>query len=336
MTREVERLDRLVVVVIGRNEGERLRRCLEAVARIPAWACYVDSGSRDGSAALARDYVASVLELDAVRPFCAARARNEGFAHARQLHQGAGFVLFLDGDCVVHDDWPLTAVEALDREPACAVVFGHLRERDADASPYARMCEMEWRGPAGVLVDPGALGGNMCVRASAFAAIGGFDERVIAGEDSELGVRLALAGHVLRKLDVPMATHEASIMQFGHWWRRAVRAGHAIGQRYGLHGRSAFRDCAREHRSVLFWGLALPLLIVLALVPTRGLSLLLLGAYAVLWARIRRYRIGRGDSSAEAGLYARYTVIAKFAEAIGLARYYARSLHGRYAIIEHK
>ena len=41
------------VVVIGRNEGERLRRCLESVRDAARAIVYVDSGSTDGSVALA-------------------------------------------------------------------------------------------------------------------------------------------------------------------------------------------------------------------------------------------------------------------------------------------
>ena len=46
------------VIVIGRNEGERLRACLQSVARMTTgdWeieVIYVDSGSRDGSPELA-------------------------------------------------------------------------------------------------------------------------------------------------------------------------------------------------------------------------------------------------------------------------------------------
>ena len=66
------------VVAIGRNEGERLKRCLGSV---PAGAAsvYVDSGSTDGSAQWARDHGADVVELDMSVPFTAARARNAGF-----------------------------------------------------------------------------------------------------------------------------------------------------------------------------------------------------------------------------------------------------------------
>src|ERR1700744_855397 len=68
------------VVLIGRNEGERLRRALESLAKRAEQLVYVDSGSTDDSVALARSFGATVVELDLRRPFTAARARNEGFA----------------------------------------------------------------------------------------------------------------------------------------------------------------------------------------------------------------------------------------------------------------
>ena len=68
------------IVAIGRNEGQRLRRCLAALAE-HAPGCpvvYVDSGSTDGSRELAVKLGADVVELDLSVPFTAARARNEG------------------------------------------------------------------------------------------------------------------------------------------------------------------------------------------------------------------------------------------------------------------
>ena len=119
---------------------------------------------------------------------------------------------------------------------------------------------------------------------------------VIAGEDSEFGVRVGAAGEKITKIGVPMATHDADIHRFGQWWRRAVRAGHAIGQRFGLNGRGPIRDCARERRSVLLWGVSLPLLIV-GLAPfTAGGSVLLAGGYLLLARESSRYRRAQGTT----------------------------------------
>jgi GT2 family glycosyltransferase len=78
-------------VVIGRNEGERLRRCLSSLSRVPV-VIYVDSGSTDGSAQWAREHRAEVIELDMSRPFTAARARNNGFQRLREKWSRLGFL----------------------------------------------------------------------------------------------------------------------------------------------------------------------------------------------------------------------------------------------------
>jgi GT2 family glycosyltransferase len=324
------------IVVIGRNEGERLLACLGSVRSLGCPVVYVDSGSSDSSLERATALCDLVLALDPKRPFSAARARNEGFRALLAARPELRSIQFLDGDCALLPGWLEAAEQAMAGDAARAIVIGSLRERHPEASAYNRLCALEWRSTPGDLSNFGALGGIMLVRAEVFARVGGFNEQVIAGEDSEFGVRVAIAGFKVTKIAVDMATHDADIQRFTQWWRRAVRGGHAIGQRFSLHGRGAMRDCARERRSVLVWGLALPAT-MLALAPaTHGLSLLLAGGYIVLGQRIARYRRGLGDSGAEARLYARFVVIGKFAEAWGLLKFYVNNMAGRYRIIEYK
>src|SRR5689334_17290215 len=105
-------LARAGVVVIGRNEGERLAACLQSLCALGVPVVYVDSGSRDGSVALARSlaHVTKVVELDPARPFSAARARNEGFAALREAQPDTACVQFLDGDCTLAEGWLDVAV----------------------------------------------------------------------------------------------------------------------------------------------------------------------------------------------------------------------------------
>ncbi|HEV2275176.1 MAG TPA: glycosyltransferase, partial [Acidobacteriaceae bacterium] len=77
----------LSVVVIGRNEGARLERCLASIGKLRRAACeieviYVDSASTDGSPELARRAGAEAIVLDAVRP-TAALGRNAGWQKAK-------------------------------------------------------------------------------------------------------------------------------------------------------------------------------------------------------------------------------------------------------------
>src|SRR4051794_1024566 len=94
-------LARVGVVAIGRNEGDRLRRCLESLDPAARPTVYVDSGSADGSPDLARSLRADVVDLDLSVPFTAARARNAGLARLLEVAPGVEYVQFVDGDCEV-------------------------------------------------------------------------------------------------------------------------------------------------------------------------------------------------------------------------------------------
>ena len=328
-------MQQIAAVVIGRNEGDNLKLSLQSVRLAGLSAVYADSGSTDGSAALARNLGFRTVELDPSRPFSAARGRNEGLEEALK-HGSLEFVLFLDGDCILQPDFPPAAARVFEQNPDCAIVTGHLSERHPEASIYNRLCAIEWRGPAGKIENMNGLGGIMLARVSALREVGGFNEQAIAGEEPDLGVRLGLAGYSVIKIDRDMASHDAQMTRFSQWWTRAVRGGHALAHRYARHGRTRFKDGVRELRSDLFWGLALPLLILVLLWPTRGLSLLLAVAYPLQgWRMYRRY-LRSGLSPGDASLATRFILLGKFAEVVGIMRYCVNRVRGRFHIIEYK
>lgn len=326
----------VAAVVIGRNERKSLAASLASVRAAGLNVVYADSGSTDGSPGIAREAGAAVVELGPDRPFSAARGRNEGLALAVARWPHTAFVLFLDGDCTLEAEFIAEALKVFDRHPGCAVVTGHLSERNPDASLYNRLCAIEWRSPAGPIENMNGLGGIMMARIAALNAVGGFNEHAIAGEEPDLGVRLSLAGYTLTKIDHPIAIHDADMTSFGQWWRRAVRGGHAIAHRYARHGRSTLRDGRRELFSDLFWGLGVPLAVLVLLWPTRGLSLVLLGGYALLFWRVRGHYRRNGLSEADARLAARFVVYSKFAHVLGIARYLLARMRGEYRIIDWK
>ena len=150
-------LKRIGLVVIGRNEGERLRQCLLSGIGKVAHIVYVDSGSTDGSIELARALGVDVVELDLSTPFTAARARNAGFAHLLQKDAQLEFVQFVDGDCEVVEGWIGSALAQLEAQSDVAVVCGRRRERFPEQSIYNRLCDMEWDTPIG---EAKACGGD--------------------------------------------------------------------------------------------------------------------------------------------------------------------------------
>lgn len=304
-------------VVIGRNEGERLVRSLRSVRDQASPVVYVDSGSSDGSVARARELGCDVVELDTSVPFSAARARNAGFDRLRQLAPGVGLVQFIDGDCELDEEWIGFAGKRLSASPRWAIVAGRRRERHPDASIYNLLCDVEWDTPIG---EAEACGGDFLVRAPAFAAVGGFNPTVIAGEEPELCYRLRRAGYEIHRLDHAMTLHDAGMTRFSQWWRRAERAGYAFALVSSMHFGEPDAPWLRQVASVVVWASYPAVVLVSASVIGPG-ALLGFGVYGVLWFKIYRFlRRGRGLDPRTARLYALACVVGKFAEFKGALR----------------
>jgi glycosyltransferase involved in cell wall biosynthesis len=86
-------------VVIGRNEGVRLQRCLKSLRAVIDHVVYVDSGSTDDSLAIAAECKVESVSLDKSTTFSAGRARKLGFERLMALHPDLSAVQFVDGDC---------------------------------------------------------------------------------------------------------------------------------------------------------------------------------------------------------------------------------------------
>lgn len=317
-------MSRVGAVVIGRNEGARLVRCLASLGDHVARIVYVDSGSTDGSVAAARAAGAEVVELDRTVPFTAARARNAGF---ERLAEGGApeFVQFVDGDCEVVEGWIETATAFLDERPGVAIAAGRLRERFPEATIYNRLADAEWAKPAG---RAAASGGIMLTRSRAIAEAGGFNPALIAGEEPELCLRLRRAGWEIWQLDAEMALHDIAMTRFSQWWKRTRRAGHTYAEGAALYGRGPERyNVARVRRSLL-WGAGVPVAAALGALVTPW-ALLILLAWPMQAARLRM----RGESWVRAA----FLTIGKVAEAQGAIGYHlARLGRRRVGLIEYK
>ena len=317
---------RLGIVVIGRNEGQRLRACLESALRETASVAYVDSGSIDGSVDLARSMHVEAIELDSSQPYTAARSRNAGIARLKTTNDEIRFVQVVDGDCELVSEWLPAALAEIQASDNIAIVCGRRRERHPEASIYNRLCDMEWNTPVG---EAPACGGDALIRLVAFDKAGGYDASIIAGEEPELCVRLRNDGWRILRIDRDMSWHDARLTTFKQWWKRTVRSGHAYAEGFHRHGRAPVNHCRKQVQSAVFWGLVLPMAALSLAWITWGASLLLLLGYVALWWRVKRYRIERGDSRQHAALYADYCLIGKFAELAGIVQYMWNRARGR-------
>jgi GT2 family glycosyltransferase len=328
------------VVVIGRNEGTRLERCLESTRAAAGRTVYVDSGSTDGSPERAEALGVEVVRLDMARPFSAARGRNAGLARLMAIDPGIGFVQFVDGDCELVEGWIELAAKELEQCSDVAVVFGRRRERYPDASVFNRLCDLEWNTPIG---EASACGGDALMRAGVISELRGYREDMIAGEEPELCVRIRSAGWKIVRLDAEMTLHDAAMTRWSQWWRRTVRGGHAYAEGAALHGGPPWFHNRRQVRSTVFWGIACPAALAVSLLATPLEPWSLVGAvgivllYGMLTVRVYRHRRRHGDTPRDSRLYAIFICLRKLPEALGLVRYWTGRLLGhRRTLIEYK
>jgi glycosyltransferase involved in cell wall biosynthesis len=335
-------MNEIGIVVIGRNEGERLRRCLESVTGRGWTLVYVDSGSDDGSVPMASALGVEVVALDMSVPFSAARARNAGVDRLREINPSARYVQFVDGDCELIDGWIEQARAELDARPDVAAICGRLHERFPDRSIYNRLADLEWDAPAGPTAN---CGGIAMMRLDAFHALGGFDPSVTAGEEPELCQRLRDEGWSIVRLSADMAWHDSAILSFRQWWRRTVRGGYGgmdVASRFARGRDGLFVGQLRSARRwTIGWTLAVivsgtvgallggPVAGVLAV---SALVLVLLAQVFRLAWRCRR-RIGLGQAMVHGAL----SMLAKWGSLAGQLLYLRDRVKGRHArLIEYK
>lgn len=277
------------VVVIGRNEGPRLERCLASVSamvrdRFETEVIYVDSDSTDDSLAIATRLGAATVALRAERP-TAAMGRNVGWKMAR-----GSIVLFLDGDTVLDQRFVVDSLAGFEN-PEMAIIWGHRRELHPDHSIFNRVLDLDWVYAPG---DTAFCGGDALFRRSVLEATGGFDETLIAGEEPELCRRILGQGFRILHVDRAMTGHDLAITRFRQYWKRAMRAGHAfaeVSDRFRNTQNPFWLADARRNRNraLVLLGIALAGTAASALLPSVW-PLLLVAGFLLLLALRTAYK----------------------------------------------
>jgi glycosyltransferase involved in cell wall biosynthesis len=174
----------------------------------------IDHGSTDGSRALLESRYAGDARIADLRGGTIAAVRNYG---ARST---AGPLLsFIDADCVVPPDYFGSVAEVLATTGASATgaevlpppspswvedVWYRLHRRPTDG-------EQEWIGSA-----------NLAVSREAFEEVGGFDERLVTGEDTELCQRLRDRGYRIYESKRLSAVHLDNAKTVGAFYRKEL------------------------------------------------------------------------------------------------------------------
>lgn len=321
-------------VIIGRNEGERLHKCIASVIGKVSHIVYVDSGSEDNSVSYAENLGVTVVELDMNKPFTAARGRNTGFEALMKINPDSQYVQFVDGDCELADGWIDEASDFLNSNNSNAIVCGRLRERYPDASIYNRLCHIEWNGKTGEI---DSCGGIFMIRSEVYRDVGGMNPLVIAGEEPEMCLRIRLKNWKISRISHDMGWHDANMKKFSQWWKRSVRSGYAYILGASIHGKTEYRHFVQQTLSILYWGFLIPLIICAISYLTNGTALFLFGLYPLMIFRIYIRSDKKNESKSDSLLYSINCIIAKFPQMIGMIKFCLNRLSSKKSrIIEYK
>lgn len=328
---EKTKTSNLGVVIIGRNEGDRLTKCIKSIGAYPT--VYVDSGSTDDSVSNAINLECSIVELDMSIPFSAARARNAGFELITTNNPELEYIQFVDGDCEIVDGWLENGSDHLNKNPDISVVCGRRRERFPDASIYNYFCDIEWNTPVGAAKS---TGGDFMVKVSTMKKVGGFNPSVVAGEEPELCYRIRQNGEKIYRIAMDMTLHDANMHYFSQWWKRTERSGHAYAHCAWLHGKETERFRVRALMSILIFGAGIPIIIFYFILTAPIAAAVLATLYPVLVFRVFAKSRDRKSGPLTA-LYSTSIVLGKIPQSLGVARFFGRQISGRgFKIIEYK
>lgn len=333
---ESRELPAIAAVIIGRNEGERLRVCLTSVLamhypRELITVIYVDSASTDLSVALAQSLGVKTVVLDG--PTTAARGRNAGWTQTE-----APFILFLDGDTVLHPEFVAKAIPHF-AEPAIAGVYGNRRETRTADSVYNAIFDLDWNAATG---DSLFFGGDAIVRREALASVNGYNPLLIAGEEPDLCRRMRGLGNRILHIDEPMTLHDLDMHHFSQYWRRSIRTGYAYAEISAIYANTSDPLWGRDSRSNLirgvFWTTSPLLAIVLSIaLHTIGpIGLFVLAAVALIARTVTKSsrRIRKPYLLLAYSLHSHLQQVPIF---FGQLRYRIRRMRGQSsAIIEYK
>ncbi|HIU16344.1 MAG TPA: glycosyltransferase [Candidatus Ventricola intestinavium] len=301
------------VIVIGKNEGERLTACLESVQEalsvLAHEVLYVDSCSTDDSMARAKAMGARCYLLAQTRT-TAGLGRFVGAREAR-----GEYLLFLDGDmrlCPGFAERALMAMAARGYDGVCGIREDvYLRGgRVVSRRENYYGCTQERIAPE--------FGGALMIRAEALEGCGGWSTDTIACEEAELHARLNDAGCRIAEIPVPMIVHTDTLREgrgvLGVLFSRR-RLGEGQAFRCAAAKGKAKAYMLHEKKKFLFYALDILCLLLVLLLHGAGWAVCLLIQSMQLGFLIAR---GRGRAFVSQKLFF-------FAFPLGLCTYRVRS-----------
>lgn len=278
---------------------------------------FVDSASTDNSMEIAKEYKIETVKLDASLPLNAARGRNAGVKRILEINPSITLIQFVDGDTILDMHWLQKAQNIMRKRPDAAVLDGILKEKNSSISVFKHLSSIEWqRTPGHILFT----GGNCMVRMKVFLECKGFNDKILAAEDTELCCRIRQKGGIILHSNEIMGIHDSKIVNFNQFCHRCTRTGYAYQQIFLMYACQTEKLFLKENLSNWLYGGMIPVISLILAPLTSGMSLLLFLIYPLLFVRI--YIGARKNWKPWSSfVYASSCIIAKFPGFFGACKY---------------
>lgn len=203
------------VIIPAKNEGRYISDCLESIRQqdYPQdryEIIVVDNGSTDDTYKIAAEVTNKTYRRTGV---AVGAVRNYG------VTQSSGDVLaFIDADCIASRNWLTKGIKLITESPQ-AVVGGGIRN-PANATWVEKSWILEGEHPGTIPKE--LIGANFFIKKCDFEGLGGFNEKVTSGEDSDLSLRAKAFGLKLLISHENQVTHLGNAKDIFSFMRRQI------------------------------------------------------------------------------------------------------------------
>lgn len=227
------------IIILTKNAGEGFNHLLHSIFNQKIDEEYevivIDSGSMDGTVAIAKQYPIRMIEIEPER-FHHGKTRNFG----GDLSSGRILVFITQDALPIHNDWLQKLIEAL-KDPEVAMVVGR-QIPWPDTKPPEKFFYGYYFPEKKIEIFPGAQdyyrdnlfisNVNSAIKRSVWQSLR-FSENILRGEDKEFAKRLLLTGWkiIYQPEAVVYHAHNFSLISA---FRTSIDIGTALGQNAGM------------------------------------------------------------------------------------------------------
>lgn len=199
----------LSVVIIGRNEGDKIGKCILSVKEClfdyyDYQIIYVDGNSTDNSIEFAKKYNVQVYKITKCKYLTASLGRYIGAINSQKK-----YILFLDGDMQLQLGWIEIAIGYLETNSIYSGVIGIRDDNYIQNGKIVGSKENVY--DIHVLKEAEHFGGAILFRKSDLLQVGNYTPQIVANEEAELHSRLKKYDKKVIKIPYKMIKHFISV-----------------------------------------------------------------------------------------------------------------------------